>query len=702
MTATHRPKAAPGQSPPRWDSPLADLPRMTAAKIRALHEAGLVTVHDLLRHYPRRHEDRKKFPSFPSVAGPDALCLRGTVTAARASYFGRRMQFTLTLTENSGRVPAATVQCRWFNLRYLPKILATGQDLIIHGRPRALKKGGIVFDHPDFEILESDAPDSALIHLNRIAPVHPSIGPWSPRMLRRLIFETLAGLPDEDIPQLWPALPVASPSPATNRLTTARALRAIHFPASWEELENARIHLAREELFEMQCVLARQRARQTAGQAPVISRQSALLSQFLKALPFALTSAQKRVLTHIFDDLATGHPMNRLLHGDVGSGKTIVAATAMLGAVSAGHSAALMAPTQVLAHQHYENLGKLFAPLGIPVVLRTAARREKAEASGPRIVIGTHALLFAPDTVGRPALVVIDEQHKFGVRQRAKLSAQEPHPHVLVMSATPIPRTLALTLYGDLDLSLLDEMPPGRVPVRTLVRAHDKLDEAASFVRRQLDEGRQAYLVYPVIAESTKTTLKAATAEYERWSRLLAPHRCALLHGKLKADEKDAIMHAFRSGEIRVLVSTTVIEVGIDVANATVLLVENAERFGLAQLHQLRGRVGRGAEKSWCILLADEDAEEKLDRLKILEDASDGFSIAEADLEIRGPGDLLGTAQTGLPPVRLAKLPVDLPLLEEARAEAQRLLAEDPELAGHPTLRSRLAYWEKQLFAGVA
>jgi ATP-dependent DNA helicase RecG len=270
------------------------------------------------------------------------------------------------------------------------------------------------------------------------------------------------------------------------------------------------------------------------------------------------------------------------------------------------------------------------------------------------------------------------------------------------MSATPIPRTLALTLYGDLDLSLLDEMPPGRIPIRTLVRPHEKLAEAAAFLRQKLDEGRQAYLVYPVIEESTKTSLKAATKEYERWSQLLAPHRCALLHGKLKADEKDAIMHSFRIGETRVLVSTTVIEVGIDVANATVLLVENAERFGLAQLHQLRGRVGRGAEKSWCILLAGEDAEEKLDRLKILEQAADGFSIAEADLEIRGPGDLLGTAQTGLPPVRLAKLPSDLPLLETAREQARKLLSEDPELINHPTLRSRLAYWEKQLFAGVA
>ena len=680
-------------APLRWDSPLAALPRLTPARLRALHGAGLQTVHDLIRHYPRRHEDRRKFPAFPTEATPEPLCLRGTVQSVRSTYFGRRSQFTLVLAEKSGRVPATTVQCRWFNLRYLSKILQAGQDLVIHGRPRALKKGGLVFDHPDFEVLESDAPDSALIHLNRITPVHPSIGIWSPRALRRLIFETLGQLSGEDVPQLWPA---------DRNLTTTAALRAIHFPESEDEFESARTHLAREELFEMQCVLARQRARQTGGRAPVIPRQSKLLARFLKALPFELTAAQKRVLTHIFDDLATGYPMNRLLHGDVGSGKTVVAATAMLGAIAAGHSAALMAPTQVLAHQHYDNFRKLFEPLGVPVVLRTAARQEKSGTAGPRIVIGTHALLFAPQTVGHPALVVIDEQHKFGVRQRAKLSGQKPHPHVLVMSATPIPRTLALTLYGDLDLSLLDEMPPGRLPIRTLVRAPEKLDEAAAFLRQKLDEGRQAYLVYPVIEEGVRTGLKAATAEYARWSERLAPHSCALLHGRLKADEKDVIMASFRAGETRVLVSTTVIEVGIDVANATVLLVENAERFGLAQLHQLRGRVGRGADQSWCILLAGEDAGDKIERLKILEEASDGFSIAEADLELRGPGDLLGTAQTGLPPVRLAKLPHDLPLLEEARSAAQKLMAHDPELAAHPALRARLGFWEKQLFAGVA
>jgi len=685
------------------DTALSELPRVTGAKLKALETEGLLKVKDLLRHYPRRHEDRRKFPAFPSQAPEQPLCLRGTVLETKMARFGRRCQFTLTLAEPPGGAMSATVRCRWFNIRYLSKILQAGQDLVIHGRARPLKKGGLIFDHPDFEVLETDAPDSELIHLNRIAPVYPSIGPWSPRMLRRLIFETLAQLSDSEIPDLWPSPPAGSAGPTGRNITTANALRDIHFPATWDDVETARSHLAREELFEMQCVLAQQRRRQSSGSAPVVPRRSPQLTRFVKeSIPFALTGAQKRVLSRIFDDLGSGRPMNRLLHGDVGSGKTIVAATAMLGVIAAGRSAALMAPTQVLAHQHYENFRKLLGPLGIPVVLRTAARREKSDAAGPRIIIGTHALLFAPLALGHPALVVIDEQHKFGVRQRAKLSAQAPHPHVLVMSATPIPRTLALTLYGDLDLSLLDEMPPGRIPVRTLVRPHNKLDEAADFVRQQLDQGRQAYFVYPVIDEGKRAELKAATAEYERWSRRFAPHRCALLHGRLKAEEKDAIMQSFRAGEIRVLVSTTVIEVGVDVANATVLLVENAERFGLAQLHQLRGRVGRGTEKSWCILLTGEEADEKLERLKILEQAADGFTIAEADLAQRGPGDLLGTTQTGLPPVRLARLPSDLPLLEEARERARTLLETDPELASQPTLRTRLAVWEKRLFAGVA
>ena len=675
--------------PVTLESPVGELPRVSPARERALREAGLETVEDLLRHYPRRHEDRRKFPRFPDSAPEEgSLCLRGSVRETKMSRFGRRCLFTITLAEGCGAAGAATVKCRWFNLRYMGRVLQAGQDIVIHGRPRNLKSGGVVFDHPDFEVLEKDASDSDLIHLNRIAPIHPSVGPWSPRMMRRLIFETLQLLGDEAL----------SGAPAPVRGTPP--LRAIHFPGSEEELDTARKDLAREELLEMQLVLARQRLRQSSGAATVIPRGS-LLARFVRGLSFDLTAAQKRVLGSIFDDLGSGRPMNRLLHGDVGSGKTIVAAAAMLGTWAAGRSAALMAPTQVLAGQHYRNFQRLFEPLGVPVLLRTAARKQTPTA-GPCIVIGTHALLFGNGVPDDTSLVVIDEQHKFGVRQRARLAETPTRRHVLVMSATPIPRTLALTLYGDLDLSVLDEMPPGRTPVRTLVRGHDKTAEAASFVRTQLDAGRQAFLVYPVINEGKRSGLKAATVEFTRWSEMLAPHRCALLHGQLDAEEKDAIMESFHAGATRVLVSTTVIEVGVDVANATVLLVENAEVFGLAQLHQLRGRVGRGADKSWCILLTGSEAADKLDRLKVLEEAADGFTIAEADLARRGPGDMLGTDQTGLPPVRLAQLPRDLTLLEEAREEARGLVAADPDLSAHPQWQRRVARWERSLFAGVA
>jgi ATP-dependent DNA helicase RecG len=666
---------------------------MTPKRLQALAEVGYESVADLLRHYPRRHEDRRRFPEFPSSAPEGPVCLRGLVAETKTSYFGRRCIFTLTLSEPS---TGASLKCRWFNLRYLSKILHAGQDLIIHGRAKPLKKGGFLFEHPDFEVLESDADDSELIHLGRIAPIYSSIGPWSPRQLRRLIFTTLAQLDGTPRPSIWP-----TDNQATDN-SLADSLRALHFPRRWEELEPARRSLAREELFEMQTVLARQRNQRTANPSFLIKQDPQRMGDFISRLPFELTEAQKKVLQQIFEDLESGHPMNRLLHGDVGSGKTIVAALAIVAAVSAGHSAALMAPTQVLARQHYDSLAKLLSPLGITMVLRTGTHKEKAPSTGPRVVIGTHALLFADQLVGDPALVVIDEQHKFGVRQRAILSAREPHPHVLVMSATPIPRTLALTLYGDLELSVLDEMPPGRTPVRTLVRPHEKLEEATAFVRRQLEEGGQAFMVYPVIEEGSRTSLKAATAEFQRWSQELAPHGCSLLHGKLSAEEKNAVIGDFRCGRTRALVSTTVIEVGIDVPEATILLVENAERFGLAQLHQLRGRVGRGSRKSWCILLTGKDEDEKLGRLKILEEAADGFAIAEVDLEQRGPGDLLGTAQTGLPPIRLAKLPGDLPLLEEARAMAQKILAQDPELQKFTLLRERMKYWEDKLFAGVA
>jgi len=418
-----------------------------------------------------------------------------------------------------------------------------------------------------------------------------------------------------------------------------------------------------------------------AGDIHVASGE--LTERFLAALPYRPTVAQERAIGEIRQDMAKEVPMSRLLQGDVGAGKTIVAAAAMLYAVEAGYQAVLMAPTQVLAEQHFENFRLWLAALDVRIALRTGTRQEVSHLElygDSQILIGTHALLYDPDQFRRLGLVVIDEQHKFGVLQRTKLLERRPVPDLLVMTATPIPRTLAMTVYGDLEVSILDEKPANRRPIITRVRPSAKIPEAASFIRERVDAGRQAYIIYPVIEESDTLSLKAATTEHSKWEKLLAPIRCGLLHGRLTPDEKEGVMEAFREGKIDVLVSTTVIEVGVDVPNATVMLIENSERFGLAQLHQLRGRIGRSQHQSYCVLLTDREDPDALDKLAILERSENGFEIAEADLRIRGPGDLLGTVQSGLPPLRLANLIKDEALLFRAKDIARKILDQDPGL----------------------
>jgi ATP-dependent DNA helicase RecG len=483
-----------------------------------------------------------------------------------------------------------------------------------------------------------------------------------------------------------------------DRTERAWALRQIHFPDDAELLERARRHLVLEEFFLMQLLVAAKRAESAAQPGAAHSGRGELMRRLHASLPYTLTDAQRRAIKEIQGDLASSHPMNRLLHGDVGSGKTIVALSAMLLCVESGHQAALMAPTQILAEQHYLNIRRLCEPLGLRVALRTGSRREDAGAAElvddlppavvgtddgkqPHILIGTHALLYENAGFTKLGLAVIDEQHKFGVLQRAKLRERGTMPDALVMTATPIPRTLTMTVYGDLDLSTLDEMPKGRGKIITAVREEKKLPEAVKFIREHLEGGRQAYIVYPLIDESEKLEVKAAAAEFEKWRELLAPHECELLHGRVLPEEKDATMERFRTGKTKVLIATTVIEVGIDVPNANLMLIENAERFGLAQLHQLRGRIGRGEHKSYCVLLTgakvDEGAKEKL---AIFEKTANGFEIAEHDLRIRGPGDILGTAQSGLPPLRIGDVFRDAELMKLARNAAFLLFERDPTL----------------------
>jgi ATP-dependent DNA helicase RecG len=652
------------------ETPIRDLAWVNPPLGRGLTRLGIETWRDILEHYPRRHEDRSRFGRFPTASSETPTCIRGLITKVTGRYFARRKIVEATVEEDNGTALSGRVTCRWFNQYYVQRMLAAGQTVVLFGRPKEVRNR-IYFDHPEFEIVEET--DENLIHLDRITPIYPLTEGLRQRALRELVYRSIEQL---DVIPDRPVLPgyVAS---------LRSALRQLHFPESWEELEKSRQTLALAELVGMQLVVEQRRRTALSGVGESHAGTGKILSKFLNQLPFKPTQAQLRTMEEIRRDLAAPRPMARLLQGDVGAGKTLVAMTAMLSVIEAGFQAALMAPTQVLAEQHYRGLTEWLQPLGVKIALRTGARKEETflplegEANA---VVGTHALLYDVDSFSRLGLVVIDEQHKFGVLQRARLVQRTPVPDLLVMTATPIPRTLAMTVYGDLDVSILDEKPANRRPVVTRVRSTAKLPEATAFLKERLKAGRQIYIIYPVIEESESLSVKAATTEFTRWSQLLAPATCGLLHGRLTPEEKETVMARFRSKEVQVLISTTVIEVGVDVPNATVMLIENAERFGLAQLHQLRGRIGRSSHQSYCVLLTDSEDPIPLAKLRILEKSDNGFEIAEADLQFRGPGDLLGTEQSGLPPLRLADLLKDGHLIDEARGIARVILDQDPGL----------------------
>ena len=637
---------------------------------KLIQRLGIATWSQLLEHYPRRYEDRTRFAAFPTGSSEEAICLRGVIQKISAQYFGGRKIVEVILEDLFHTALSGRVICRWFNQHYLQRMLAAGQELIVFGRPKQ-SRNRIYLDHPEFEIVEEEGEEN--LHMGRITPIYPLTEGVRQRGLRSIMFRAI-----QELRELQPT-PTVSP----DSMSEIEALKQIHFPESWSAREEARKVLAMAEFVAMQ-IVAEQRKRSVAalkGERHVASGE--WTERFLAVLPYRPTLAQKRAIREIREDMAKEVPMSRLLQGDVGAGKTLVAVAAMLYAVEAGYQAALMAPTQVLAEQHYENFRRWLSPLDVRIALRTGTRQEAShiELQGePQIVIGTHALLYDADQFQRLGFVVIDEQHKFGVLQRSKLLARRPVPDLLVMSATPIPRTLAMTVYGDLEVSILDEKPANRRAVITRVRPSGKIPEAASFIRERVAAGRQVYIIYPVIEESETLSVKAATSEYHKWEKLLTPLRCGLLHGRLSVEEKERVMEAFRDGQIDILVSTTVIEVGIDVPNATVMLIENSERFGLAQLHQLRGRIGRSQHQSYCILLTDREDVEALEKLAILERSENGFEIAEADLRLRGPGDLLGTAQSGLPPLRLASLVEDEALLFRAKDIARAILDRDPLL----------------------
>ncbi len=870
---------------------LGEIAWIPRPRVTALRRLEIETVGDLLRHYPRRHEDRREFGGFPHEESEQPICLCGEVTKTQIKRFGGwKKIFEVTLEESGAHALSQPLVCRWFNVHYVQKMIVTGQRLVVFGKPR-LRGKRICLEHPEFEIIEND--DESSIHFRRITPVYPATEGLSQRVLRGLIHQLLTESEAEDL----------------------AILQEMHFPESWESLGEAREALVFEEFLALQMRIAARRARARARRGASHCGEGKLLEAFLRGLPFALTSAQTRVIAELRDDLRATIPMNRLLQGDVGSGKTVVAIAALLLAVEAGYPAAFMAPTQILAEQHYAVLQRWLEPLGVPVALRTSARKEdplplftaanpgsahvscagdgvppsrtfpeaeptpdaqyhrrhlphfekpwaiyavtistkarrclspeartialdalqhfhqqryelfaacvmpdhvhlliqpwpkandengdvifwnlsdllrsaksfsahrinklenksgsvwererfdryirsdrdlaekfhyitrnpwaaevvranedypwlwtQEDADGSesssrwnsatstrdacatqarvgQIFVGTHALLYESAGLENPGFVVIDEQHKFGVSQRARLTTREPAPDVLVMTATPIPRTLTMSLYGDLDVSTIDELPAHRGRIVTAARDETKLPDVLGFLRRELEAGRQAYIVYPLIDESEKLDAKAASAEFEKWRERLAPFSCELLHGRIAAPEKQATMERFRNGLTSVLVSTTVIEVGVDVANATVMLIENAERFGLAQLHQLRGRIGRGEHKSYCILLRSDPSAETVAKLEVLEKTSNGFAVAEADWELRGPGDLLGTAQSGLPDLKLGDLRADVKLMQQARAAATKIFWDDPELLQPENQRFRALVVEEENFSHVS
>jgi ATP-dependent DNA helicase RecG len=661
---------------------LASLPLLAEREVMALAAAGFSTAAEVLAHFPKRYEDRRHFDAFPNQAASAAVCLRGMVIDAslRHSGPGRRYYEAVVMDGSGGVFGSGKITCRWFNMPFIQKVVAAGQEVSLYGKVKDLN-GRLIIDHPEFEILRDDDPTS--IHLERIVPIYKNVSGIAQRRLREIIHLLLL--------QIDPAT-LAADHEADDPSVRARAFSDVHFPESMEQAKDARRRFAFEEFFVLQLNVAWRRSRYSEQTGRVLGKSTSFLKQFYTSLPFDLTEAQKRSIREIVADMRVARPMNRLLQGDVGSGKTFVAMAAMLLAIGSGCQAALMAPTQILAEQHYLTFRRWLEPLGIRVALRTGNRDEgnHLEIEGePQIIIGTHALLYDSVSFQDLGLVVIDEQHKFGVAQRAALIRQGIVPDVLVMTATPIPRTLTMTIYGDLDVSLLDEKPPGRGKIITAVRIAAKQTDVTKFVKDQLAQGRQAYLVYPLVEESEILKAESATEAFEKWKKRLGSHEVGLIHGKLRPEEKESVMRRFREGETAALVSTTVIEVGVDVPNANVMILHHAERFGLAQLHQLRGRIGRGGHKSYCVLLTDGKNPEALEKLRVLEQSSDGFEIAEADLRLRGPGDVLGTVQSGLSDLRFTDFLGDTVLLREARALADRVLAEDSRLDGiHQKMRT--------------
>jgi len=687
------------------ESSITSIKGISSSLATKFNKLGVKTVRDLLYFFPRRHLDYSQTKSISQLSEGEEQTIIANVWQAQITMLGGRRGTEAIVGDETGNVRVV-----WFNQPYLAKKLPTNTRIVLSGRV-SLFHSRHVFESPEWELAE----DKELIHTGRLVPLYPLTQGLRPRLVRKL----MKGVIDQWACQLEDFLPPELKE-RCNLLELAQAITQAHYPEDEALKDRARVRLAFDELLLLQLgVLSKKRDWQESQPGNSFDTKTTVLDTFLKSLPFELTAAQQKVLRELLADLQKPRPMSRLLQGEVGSGKTVVAMAALLTATANGYQGAFMAPTEILAEQHFTTISELLSrvspqedggylrsypgllphPLTVALLIGDISQARKQElhqriSEGDiDIVIGTHALIQEEVEFYRLGLVVVDEQHRFGVTQRAALRQKSFNPHVLVMTATPIPRTLALTLYGDLDLSVIDQLPPGRQVVRTKWLKPVQRESAYAFIHRQVADGRQAFIICPFVEESEVIAAKAAVAEYEHLSREVFPElRLGLLHGRMSAVEKDKVMRRFRSGELDILVSTPVVEVGIDVPNATVMLVESADRFGLSQLHQFRGRVGRGQEQSYCMFLAENPSEVGRERLDIIERIQDGFELAEEDLRLRGPGEFFGTRQSGLPDLRMAKLS-DVPLLELARSEAIRLFENDPNLEEpeHSLLAKELA-----------
>ena len=678
--------------------------------IPQLKKLGIYNIEDALYHFPHRHNDFRSIVKISELKHGLEQSIISTVWEATETRYGNRGRSTSTqaiLGDDTGNIKAI-----WHNQGYLARSLGSGINIVISGVVKTFK-GRHIFESPAYEILSGQ---EHLMHAGRMVPIYPATDKLPVRTLRRVVKASL----DIGLGQIIEYMPKAVLQ-RQGLMGLKTAISKMHFPDLDTELNSARRRLAFDELMMIQLsVLKRRNEWQTQSEGIPLKSKSDLLTKFIASLPFKLTDAQTRVLAEVNKDLAGSKPMIRLLQGDVGSGKTVIAAAALLKAVDAGFQGAFMAPTELLAEQHYLTLTNLLESaahkvikhkdhieikfdnkLDINIALLTGSLKKTSKDRLAKlisdqeinIVVGTHALIQSSVNISNLAVGVVDEQHRFGVMQRSSLGDREIKPHILSMSATPIPRSLALTLYGDSDVSVLDEMPIGRKKVKTRWIAGDQRSAAYDFVKQELNEGHQAFIVFPLIEESEAVNARSAIDEHHRLSAdVFRDYKVGLLHGRMKTQQKETVMQQFLSGELNVLVSTSVIEVGIDVPNATVMVIDGADRFGLAQLHQFRGRVGRSDDQSYCLLLSDSLGSESIERLRVIESVSDGFELAEEDLRIRGPGDAIGTRQSGLPILKVARLS-DLETTGQARKEAAMILEHDPELELDENLRlaSRLS-----------